>query len=83
MKFLENSRHSSEHRSAIMEEGDYNLPPNQVKGMHVDYVFIPECDEEHYTKDNPLYWQLIANISIAGTYYGQILTYKTRKEASD
>lgn len=39
MKFLEKHLKSSWFKSAIiMEEGDYNLPPNQVKGMHVDYI---------------------------------------------
>lgn len=23
----------------IMEEGDYTLPPNQVKGMHVLHIY--------------------------------------------
>ena len=49
------------------------------KGMKVDYIFIPECDEQYYTKDNPLYNQMINNISIEGVYFGQILTYKTHE----
>jgi len=59
-----------------MEEGDYNLDPKYVRGMHVDYVFIPEYDKQHYTEDNPLYQQLTANISMAGISFGQLLTYK-------
>lgn len=75
MKFLEHSQ-SSQFRSAIiMEEGDYNLPPNQVRGMHVDYIFIPESEMQYYTLDSPLYNQFINNISIEGVHYGQILTY--------
>ena len=82
MKFLERYTQSSWFKSAIiMEKGDYNLHPNQVKGMHVDYVFIPEQDEKYYTKDNPLYQQLISNISIEGIFLGQIHTYKTRNAA--
>lgn len=78
MKFLEQHSQSSWFVSAIiMEEGDYNLDPNKVKGMHVYYIFIPESDKEHYTEDNPLYQQLISNVSIEGVFYGQILTYKT------
>lgn len=50
--------------------------------MHVDYVFIPECDEQYYTDDNPLYSQLLNNISVAGTYFGQILTYKIKRRPS-
>lgn len=46
--------------------------------MHVDYIFIPEQDEQYYIEDNPLYQQLISDISIGGVFYGQILTYKTR-----
>lgn len=84
MKIMQNSSQLLEHRSAIvMEEGDYNLPPNQVKGMKVDYVFIPECDEHHYHEGNPLYHQLLCAISIGGIYFGQILTYKTKKETSN
>lgn len=67
MKFLEKHSQPSWFKAAIvMEEGDYTLPPNQVKGMHVDYVFIPEQDEQYYTEDNPLYQQLISNVSIGG-----------------
>lgn len=78
MKFLESNKKSSWFKSAIiMEEGDYNLHPAQVRGMHVNYIFIPESDKEYYTEDNPLYQQLIGNISIGGVFYGQILTYKT------
>lgn len=81
MKFLEKYSQSHPYKSAIiMEEGDYLLPPNKVKGMQVDYIFIPECDEQYYTKDNPLYYQLINNISVAGVHYGQILTYKNTHE---
>lgn len=84
MKFLEQHSQSSWFRSAIiMEEGDYNLPPNKVKGMKVDYVFIPECDEQYYIEDNPLYHQLISAINVGGVYFGQILTYKTKKETSN
>ena len=80
MKFLEQHSQSSWVRSAIiMEEGNYDLPPNKIKGMNVDYIFIPECDEQYYTKDNPLYNQMINNISIEGVYFGQILTYKTHE----
>lgn len=79
MKFLEQHSQSSWFRSAIiMEEGDYNLPPNQVKGMQVDYVFIPESEIQYYTSDSPLYNQLINNISVAGEFYGQILTYNNK-----
>lgn len=79
MKFLEQHSQSSWFRSAIiMEEGDYALPPNKVRGCKVDYVFIPECDEQYYTEDNQLYQQLICNISIEGVYFGQMLTYKTK-----
>lgn len=84
MKFLEQHSQSSWFKSAIiMEEGDYNLPPNQVKGMHVDYIFIPEREEQYYTDDNPLYNQLLSNISIAETYFGQILTYKIKRRPSE
>ena len=80
MKFLEQHLQSSWFRSAIiMEEGDYNLPPNRVKGMQVDYIFIPECDEHFYTEDNLLYQQLLHNISIEGIYFGKVLTYKTHE----
>lgn len=76
MKFLEQHSQSSWFRSAIiMEEGDYNLSPDKVKGMPVDYIFIPESEIQYYTTDSPLYNQLINNISIAGIYHGQILTY--------
>ena len=69
MKFLEQHSQSSWFRSAIiMEEGDYNLPPNKVKGMKVDYIFIPECDEQYYTENNPLYHQLISAINVDGVY---------------
>lgn len=51
--------------------------------MKVDYVFIPECDEHHYHEGNPLYHQLLCAISIGGIYFGQILTYKTKKETSN
>ncbi len=82
MKFLEKRSQASWFKAAIiMEEGDYTLPPNQVKGMHVDYIFIPEQDEQYYTEDNPLYQQLISDISIGGIFYGQILTYKIRNAA--
>lgn len=48
MKFLEKYSQSHPYKSAIiMEEGDYNLSPNKVKGMQVDYIFIPECDEQY------------------------------------
>lgn len=67
----------------IMEEGDYSLDPKQVKGEKVDYIFIPECDERYYTKDNPLYWQLIGAISVGEVYFGQMLTYKNKKETSN
>lgn len=84
MKFLEQHSQSSWFRSAIiMEEGDYNLPPNQVKGMKVDYVFIPECDGQHYNEGNPLYHQLLCAINTGGIYFGQMLTYKTKKETSN
>lgn len=76
MKFLEQHSQSSWFRSAIiMEEGDYNLPLNQIRGMHVDYIFIPESETQYYTPNSPLYNQLINNISIEGIYYGKILTY--------
>ncbi len=76
MKFLEQHSQSSWFRSAIiMEEGDYNLSPDKVRGMHVDYIFIPESEMQYYTPDSPLYNQLINNISMAGVYFGQILTY--------
>lgn len=82
MKFLEQHSQSSWFRSAIiMEEGDYTLSPSKVKGMPVEYIFIPECDQEYYTEDNPLYHQLLNNISVAGIYHGQILTYKTTNPA--
>ena len=35
-------------------------------------------EEGDYTEDNPLYQQLISNVSIGGVFFGQILTYKTR-----
>lgn len=77
MKFLEKHSQSSLFKAAIiMEEGDHTLPPNQVRGMRVDYVFIPEQDEKYYTEDNPLYQQLINNISIEGVFFGQIMIYK-------
>ncbi len=80
MKFLEQHSQSSWFVSAIiMEEGDYNLDPNKVKGMHVYYIFIPESEEQYYTEENPLYNQLINNISVMGISYGQLLTYKTKK----
>lgn len=80
MKFLEQHSQSSWFRSAIiMEEGDYNLPPNQVKEMPVDYIFIPECDEQYYTEDNSLYQQLLHNISTGGVYFGKVLTYKNHE----
>ena len=82
MKFLEQHSQSFQFRSAIiMEEGDYNLSPNQVKGMKVDYVFIPECDEQYYNESNSLYRQLLNTINIVGVYFGQILTYKTKNAA--
>lgn len=69
---------SGHHFSAIiMEEGDYTMNPNYVKGEHVDFIFIPESEEQYYTVESPLYNQLISNISIAGNYFGKILTYKT------
>ena len=80
MKFLEQHSQSSWFASAIiMEEGDYNLDPSKVRGMHVDYIFIPEEEIEYYTTESPLYNQLLGNISIAGNYFGQILTYKPLK----
>ena len=80
MKFLEKRLQASWFKAAIiMEEGDYTLPPNQVKGMHVDYIFIPEQDEQYYTEDNPLYQQLISDISTGEIFYGQILTYKNHE----
>lgn len=80
MKFLEQHSKSSWIKSAIiMEGGDYNLDPNKVKGMHVYYIFIPESEEQYYTEENPLYNQLINNISVMGISYGQLLTYKTKK----
>lgn len=51
--------------------------------MHVDYIFIPEREEQYYTDDNPLYNQLLSNISIAETYFGQILTYKIKRRPSE
>lgn len=76
MKFLEQHTQSSWIKSAIiMEEGDYTLRPESVRGMHVEYIFIPECDIEHY-KDSALLHQLEANISCMGINFGRILTYK-------
>lgn len=43
------------------------------------YIFIPEQDEQYYTENNPLYQQLISDISIGEIFYGQILTYKNKK----
>lgn len=63
----------------ILEEGDYNLHPNKVRGMHVDYIFIPESESQYYTVDSPLYNQLMNNIAIMGVDFGQLLTYKTFK----
>lgn len=84
MKFLEQHSQSSWFRSAIiMEEGDYNLPLNKVKGMKVDYIFIPECDEQYYNEGNPLYHQLISTINTGGVYFGQMLTYKNIKETGN
>lgn len=76
MKFLEQHSQSSLFRSAIiMEEGDYDLSPSKVRGMHVDYIFIPKNEYEKYSTD--LINQLHSNISINGIYFGKILTYES------
>lgn len=72
MKFLERQSSLS---AIIMEEGDYNLSPSKVRGMHVDYIFIPKDEYEKYSTD--LLNQLHCNISIEGIYFGKILTYET------
>lgn len=74
MKFLEQHHQSSWFTSAIiMEEGDYALSPSKIRGMHVDYIFIPKDEYEKYSIG--LLNQLQSNISVNGIYFGKILTY--------
>lgn len=75
MKFLEQYHKSSWFKSAIiMEEGDYGLSPSKVRGMHVDYIFIPKDEYKKYSIE--LLNQLQSNISINGIYFGKTLTYE-------
>lgn len=58
----------------ILEKGDYDIPVSILKGLHVDYIFMPEDEMDLYSTEHMQ--QLIANVSIMGKFFGQLFTYK-------